>query len=146
MAKRQGGQRAQPCIAAISADVPREAGDRRVSFVLPARKKREAREGSNDFHKALWGKSPYDALTDEGGLKVALAKWAVDNKEHLRPWRHFLNIDDHAESDFAKSPADRSNRSKEPVAVLGPQSPILKDPRPEDLPDLSGDLARSFLE
>ena len=35
-------------------------------------------KGRNDFHKALWGKSPYDALTDEGGLKVALAKWAAD--------------------------------------------------------------------
>jgi hypothetical protein len=35
-------------------------------------------KGKNDFQKALWGKSPYDALTDEGGLKVALAKWAAD--------------------------------------------------------------------
>jgi hypothetical protein len=26
-------------------------------------------KGRNNFTKALWGKSPYDALTDEGGLK-----------------------------------------------------------------------------
>lgn len=33
-------------------------------------------KGRNDFDKALWGKSPYDALTDDGGLKSALSKWA----------------------------------------------------------------------
>ena len=27
---------------------------------------------------------------------------SFDNKEHLRPWRHFLNIDDHAESVFCE--------------------------------------------
>jgi hypothetical protein len=35
-------------------------------------------KGRNDFGKALWGKSPYDALTDDGGLKSALLKWAAD--------------------------------------------------------------------
>ena len=35
-------------------------------------------KGRNDFGKALWGKSPYDALTDEGGLKSALKKWGAD--------------------------------------------------------------------
>jgi hypothetical protein len=35
-------------------------------------------KGRNDFGKALWGKSPFDALTDEGGLKSALQKWAAD--------------------------------------------------------------------
>ena len=35
-------------------------------------------KGRNDFDKALWGKSPYDALTDDGGLKSALKKWAAD--------------------------------------------------------------------
>jgi hypothetical protein len=34
-------------------------------------------KGRNDFDKALWGKSPYDALTDDGGLKSALSKWAA---------------------------------------------------------------------
>src|SRR5579872_4031784 len=34
-------------------------------------------KGRNDFDKALWGKSPYAALTDEGGLKLALTKWAA---------------------------------------------------------------------
>ena len=34
-------------------------------------------KGRNDFEKALWGKSPYEALTDEGGLKSALSKWAA---------------------------------------------------------------------
>jgi hypothetical protein len=30
-------------------------------------------KGRNDFDKAVWGKSPYDALTDDGGLKLALS-------------------------------------------------------------------------
>lgn len=34
-------------------------------------------KGPNDFDKALWGKSPYAALTDEGGLKIAFTKWAA---------------------------------------------------------------------
>jgi hypothetical protein len=34
-------------------------------------------KGRNDFDKALWGKSPYDALTDDGGLKSALSEWAA---------------------------------------------------------------------
>ncbi len=34
-------------------------------------------KGRYDFDKALWGKSPYTALTDEGGLKSALSKWAA---------------------------------------------------------------------
>jgi hypothetical protein len=34
-------------------------------------------KGRNDFDKALWGKSPYAALTDEGGLKLALSKWVA---------------------------------------------------------------------
>jgi hypothetical protein len=34
-------------------------------------------KGRNDFDKALWGKSPYDALTDGGGLKSALKKWVA---------------------------------------------------------------------
>jgi len=34
-------------------------------------------KGRNDFTKALWGKSPYAALTDEGGLKLALSRWAA---------------------------------------------------------------------
>jgi hypothetical protein len=33
--------------------------------------------GRNDFAKALWGKSPFEALTDDGGLKLALYKWAA---------------------------------------------------------------------
>ena len=41
-------------------------------------KEGELAKGRNDFDKALWGKSPYDALTDEGGLKSALKKWAAD--------------------------------------------------------------------
>jgi hypothetical protein len=35
-------------------------------------------KGRYDFEKALWGKCPYEALTDEGGLKSALKKWAAD--------------------------------------------------------------------
>jgi hypothetical protein len=34
-------------------------------------------KGRYDLDKALWGKSPYEALTDEGGLKSALKKWAA---------------------------------------------------------------------
>jgi hypothetical protein len=34
-------------------------------------------KGRNDFDKALWGKFPYEALTDDGGLKSALSKWAA---------------------------------------------------------------------
>ena len=34
-------------------------------------------KGRNDFTKALWGKSPYAALTDEGGLKLVLSRWAA---------------------------------------------------------------------
>ena len=36
-----------------------------------------AKEGNN-FEKALWGDSPYEALTEDGGLKSALSKWAAD--------------------------------------------------------------------
>jgi len=55
-------------------------------------------KGRNDFGKALWGKSPYDALTDDGGLRLALSRWAAHfNAEaewlmvgiagtSLRPW------------------------------------------------------------
>jgi len=35
-------------------------------------------KGRNDFHKGLWGKFSYAALTDEGGLKLALSKWAAE--------------------------------------------------------------------
>ncbi len=35
-------------------------------------------KGRHDFDKALWGKSPYEALTDEGGLKSAISKWAAE--------------------------------------------------------------------
>jgi len=35
-------------------------------------------KGRNDFAKALRGKSPLEALTDEGGLKSALFKWAAE--------------------------------------------------------------------
>jgi hypothetical protein len=34
-------------------------------------------KGRNDFDKALWGNSPFEALTEEGGLKSALSKWAA---------------------------------------------------------------------
>ena len=38
----------------------------------------------------------------ETGLEPATSSLGIrssfDNKERLRPWRHFLNIDDHAES------------------------------------------------
>jgi len=34
-------------------------------------------KGRNDFDKALWGDSPYEALTEDGGLKSALSKWAA---------------------------------------------------------------------
>jgi len=34
-------------------------------------------KGRNDFGKALWGKSPFNALTDDGGLKSAISKWAA---------------------------------------------------------------------
>jgi hypothetical protein len=34
-------------------------------------------KGRNDFDKALWGHSPYEALTENGGLKAALRKWAT---------------------------------------------------------------------
>jgi hypothetical protein len=47
-------------------------------FPLYSRLAKEGKlaKGRNDFDKALWGKSPYDALTDDGGLKLALSKWA----------------------------------------------------------------------
>jgi hypothetical protein len=34
-------------------------------------------KGRNFFDKALWGNSPFEALTDDGGLKAALAEWAA---------------------------------------------------------------------
>ena len=34
-------------------------------------------KGRYDFDRALWGKSPYEALTEDGGLKSALSKWAA---------------------------------------------------------------------
>ena len=34
-------------------------------------------KGRNDFGKALWGKAPFEALTEDGGLKSELFKWAA---------------------------------------------------------------------
>jgi hypothetical protein len=42
-------------------------------------------KGRNDFGKALWGNSPYEALTDEGGLKSALTKWSAHFHADV-PW------------------------------------------------------------
>ena len=33
-------------------------------------------KGRINFEKALWGKSPWEALTEEGGIKAALLQWA----------------------------------------------------------------------
>jgi hypothetical protein len=45
-------------------------------------------KGRNDFDKALWGKFPYDALTDDGGLKLALSKWA----DHFNAEAEWLKV------------------------------------------------------
>lgn len=40
-------------------------------------KKGKLAKGRNNFDKALWGKYPYAALTEDGGLKLALTNWAA---------------------------------------------------------------------
>jgi hypothetical protein len=40
-------------------------------------KRRERKRKENNLDKALWGKSPYDALRENGGLKSAPSKWAA---------------------------------------------------------------------
>jgi hypothetical protein len=55
--------------------------------------------------KLIWqGMQVIEKMERETGLEPATSSLGIrssfDNKELLRPWRHFLNIDDHAESVF----------------------------------------------
>lgn len=81
-------------------------------------------KGRNDFEKALWGNSPLEALTEDGGLKSALLKWAVHfNAEAewlvvgaLRTLRGWYVAQDWRES----LTWDPHHGRKEPPAMGGP--------------------------
>jgi hypothetical protein len=46
-------------------------------FYYQLAKEGKLAKGRIDFDKALWGSSPYEALTEDGDLKSALSKWAA---------------------------------------------------------------------
>jgi hypothetical protein len=70
------------------------------------------------------GMQVIEKMERETGLEPATSSLGIrssfDSKEHLRPWRHFLNIDDHSESVFCEKARLNALPSK---LAFSPDSP-----------------------